>query len=60
MHEYDKSSKEAECRTWIDRDAPPDDRENLLAMTQVFARMRYNNSVAKCIRDSHFGDTPRS
>ena len=47
MHEYDKSCKEAERRTRIDRDAPPDDHENLLAMTEVLTGIRYNDSVAK-------------
>jgi hypothetical protein len=29
-----------ECRTRIDRDAPPDEHENLLAVTQILAGMR--------------------
>jgi hypothetical protein len=33
-----------ECRIRIDRDAPPDEHENLLAVTQILAGMRYNNS----------------
>jgi hypothetical protein len=33
-----------ECRIRIDRDAPPDQHENLLAVTQILAGMRYNNS----------------
>ena len=32
-----------ECRNRIDRDAPPDERENLLAVTQVLAGLRYND-----------------
>ena len=32
-----------ECRTRIDRDAPPDEHENLLAVTQILAGMRYND-----------------
>jgi len=31
-----------ECRERIDRQAPPDERENLLAVTQVLTRLRYN------------------
>ena len=33
-----------ECRARIDRDAPADERENLLAVTQILAGMRYNDS----------------
>jgi hypothetical protein len=33
-----------ECRIRIDRDAPPDQHENLLAVTQILAGMRYNSS----------------
>ena len=33
-----------ECRIRIDRDSPPDQHENLLAVTQILAGMRYNNS----------------
>ena len=32
-----------ECRARIDRDAPPEERENLLAVTQVLAGLRYND-----------------
>ena len=32
-----------ECRARIDRDAPPDEHENLLAVTQILAGMRYND-----------------
>jgi hypothetical protein len=32
-----------ECRARIDRDAPPADRENLLAVTQFLARLNYND-----------------
>ncbi len=32
-----------QCRDRIDRDAPPDEQENLLAVTQVLARLRYND-----------------
>jgi hypothetical protein len=32
-----------ECRARIDHDAPPDEHENLLAVTQVLAGMRYND-----------------
>jgi len=32
-----------ECRDRIDRDGPPDEQENLLAVTQVLARLRYND-----------------
>jgi hypothetical protein len=32
------------CRARIDRDAPPQEHENLLAVTQVLARLRYNDS----------------
>jgi hypothetical protein len=32
-----------ECRTRIDRDAPPDEHENLLAVTQILAGLRYND-----------------
>jgi hypothetical protein len=32
-----------ECRARIDRDAPPIDRDNLLAVTQFLARLNYNN-----------------
>jgi hypothetical protein len=32
-----------QCRDRIDRDAPPNEQENLMAITQVFARLRYNN-----------------
>jgi hypothetical protein len=32
-----------ECRTRIDRDAAPDEHENLLAVTQILAGMRYND-----------------
>ena len=31
------------CRERIDRQAPPDERENLLAVTQVLAGLRYND-----------------
>ena len=31
-----------ECRARIDAQAPPGERENLLAVTQVLARLRYN------------------
>jgi hypothetical protein len=43
MHEDGKSGKEAECRTTIDCDAPHDKHENLLAMTQTLAGVRYND-----------------
>jgi hypothetical protein len=33
-----------ECRMRIDRDAPADEHENLLAVTQILAGMRYNDS----------------
>lgn len=33
-----------ECRQRIDEDAPPDERENLLAVTQVLAGLRYNQA----------------
>jgi hypothetical protein len=33
-----------ECRARIDRDAPPEEHENLLAVLQVFARLKYNDS----------------
>jgi hypothetical protein len=32
-----------ECRNRIDREAPPEERENLLAVTQVLAGLRYND-----------------
>src|SRR5207248_4329488 len=32
-----------QCRERIDRDAPPDEHENLLAVTQVLAGLRYND-----------------
>jgi hypothetical protein len=32
-----------ECRERIDRDAPPNEHENLLAVTQFLARLRYND-----------------
>jgi hypothetical protein len=32
-----------ECRARIDRDAPPEEHENLLAVTQVLAGLRYND-----------------
>jgi predicted transposase YdaD len=32
-----------ECRARIDRDAPPDEHENLLAVLQVLAGLRYND-----------------
>jgi hypothetical protein len=32
-----------ECRARIDRDAPPGDRENLLAVSQFLARLNYND-----------------
>jgi len=32
-----------ECRERIDRIAPPKEQENLMAITQVFARLRYND-----------------
>jgi len=32
-----------QCRARIDQDAPPDERENLLAVTQVLAGLRYND-----------------
>jgi hypothetical protein len=31
------------CRARIDRDAPPNEHENLLAVTQFLARLRYND-----------------
>lgn len=33
-----------ECRMRIDRDAPADEHENLLAVTQILAGLRYNDS----------------
>jgi hypothetical protein len=33
-----------ECRLRIDRDAPPGEQENLLAVTQVLAGLRYNDA----------------
>jgi predicted transposase YdaD len=33
-----------ECRDRIDRDAPPEEHDNLLAVLQVFARLKYNDS----------------
>lgn len=32
-----------QCRDAIDRDAPPTERENLLAVVQVFAKLRYDD-----------------
>jgi hypothetical protein len=32
-----------QCRARIDRDAPPGEHENLLAVTQVLAGLRYND-----------------
>ncbi len=32
-----------ECRARIDHDAPPDEHENLLAVTQVLAGLRYDD-----------------
>jgi hypothetical protein len=32
-----------QCRDRIDRDAAPEEQENLMAITQVFARLRYND-----------------
>ena len=32
-----------ECRARIDAQAPPGERENMLAVTQVLARLRYND-----------------
>jgi hypothetical protein len=32
-----------QCRERIDRQAPPDERDNLLAVTQVMTRLRYND-----------------
>ncbi len=32
-----------QCRERIDRDAPPDEQENLMATAQVFGRLRYND-----------------
>ena len=32
-----------ECRERIDRDAPPDEHENMLAVTQLLAGLRYND-----------------
>jgi hypothetical protein len=32
-----------ECRTRIDRDAPPGEHENMLAVTQVLAGLRYSD-----------------
>ena len=32
------------CRGRIDRDAPPNEHENLLAVTQFLSRLRYNNA----------------
>jgi hypothetical protein len=34
-----------QCRERIDRDAPPDEHENLLAVTQVLAGLRYNDPM---------------
>ena len=31
-----------QCRARIDKEAPPEERENLLAVTQVLAGLRYN------------------
>jgi len=33
-----------QCRTRIDEQAPPEERENLLAVTQVLAGLRYNEA----------------
>jgi hypothetical protein len=33
------------CRDRIDSDAPPNERENLLAVTQLLARLRYNSEM---------------
>jgi hypothetical protein len=33
----------SQCRARIDRDAPPEEHENLLAVTQVLAGLRYND-----------------
>jgi len=35
-----------QCRARIDRDAPPNEHENLLAVTQFLARLRYNDPKA--------------
>ena len=32
-----------QCRARIDQDAPPDEHENLLAVTQLLARLRYHD-----------------
>lgn len=34
-----------QCRDRIDRDAPPHEHENLLAVTQFLARLRYNDEM---------------
>jgi hypothetical protein len=34
-----------QCRDRIDRDASPNEHENLLAVTQLLARLRYNNET---------------
>jgi len=33
-----------ECRARIDRDAPPNEHENLLAVTQLLSRLRYDDA----------------
>ena len=33
-----------QCRARIDEEAPPEERENLLAVTQVLAGLRYNDA----------------
>jgi predicted transposase YdaD len=45
LAQFDRSPEAIvrECRTRIDRDAPPGELENMLAVTQVLAGLRYND-----------------
>jgi hypothetical protein len=45
LAQFDRSPEAIvrECRTRIDRDAPPGEHENMLAVTQVLAGLRYND-----------------
>jgi hypothetical protein len=45
LTQFDESPEEIvrECRERIDRDAPPNEHENLLVVTQFLARLRYND-----------------
>ena len=45
--EHPGTRPNSECRARIDRDAPPGEHENLLAVLQVLAGLRYNEPAGR-------------